>query len=162
MKSNPTLNDSRDWAKALHAVQTDKLGKPYIGHIERVVAHLQQHFVDFTEDQLHVAYLHDVIEDCGVTKSDFFDKGYKDKIVKTIELVTKPKGRMSNIDYEEWIRSLIASQNADAIRVKFSDMTDNFNKKRMSQLDTQERNKLNNKYARPYRMLVNAVYEEKT
>lgn len=156
-KSHPTLKESQNWAKILHADQRDKLGKPYIGHIERVVEHLRQSFVNFTDDQLHAAYLHDAMEDCGVTKSDLFDKGYKDTIVKTIELVTKPKEKMSNSDYEKWIRSMIASQNIDAIRVKFADMTDNFNKMRMSLLDAQERNKLNKKYAKPYRMLAEAV-----
>ena len=157
-KSHPTLKDTQYWAKILHADQKDKLGKPYIGHIERVVAHLKQSFSNFTDDQLHAAYLHDAMEDCGVTKSDLFDKGYKDTIVKTIELVTKPKEKMSNSDCEEWIRSIIiASQNIDAIRVKFSDMSDNLNEERMSQLEVKERSKLQKKYLGAYRLLTEAL-----
>ncbi len=156
-KSHPTLKESQNWAKVLHADQKDKLRKPYIGHIEWVVAHLRQSFVYPTEDQLHAAYLHDAMEDCGITKRDLFDKGYKDTIVKTIELVTKPKEKMSNSDYEEWIRSIIASQNIDAIRVKFSDMSDNLNDERMSQLEVEERSKLQKKYLGAYRLLTEAL-----
>ena len=156
-KSHPTLKDTQNWATVLHAGQKDKLGKPYISHIERVAVHLRQSFANFTDDQLHAAYLHDAMEDCGVTKSDLFDKGYKDTIVKTIELVTKPTEKMSNSDYEEWIRSIIASQNIDAIRVKFSDMSDNLNEKRMSQLEVKERSKLQKKYMGAYRLLTEAL-----
>ena len=39
-------------------------------------------------------------------------------------------------------------------------MNDNFNNKRMSLLTTEERNKLNKKYAKSYRMLVEAVNVE--
>ena len=156
-KSHPTLKDTQNWAKILHADQKDKLGKPYIGHIERAAAHLKLSFANFTDDQLHAAYLHDAMEDCGVTKSDLFDKGYKDTIVKTIELVTKPREKMSDSDYEEWIRSIIASQNIDALRVKFSDMSDNLNEERMSQLEFKERSKLQKKYLGAYRFLTEAL-----
>ena len=64
---------------------------------------------------------------------------------------------MSNSDYEEWIRSIIASQNIDAIRVKFSDMSDNFNEVRMSQLKVEERGKLQKKYLGAYRLLTQAL-----
>ena len=156
-KSHPTLRIAINQSYFNKADQKDKLGKPYIGHIERVVEHLRQSFVNFTDDQLHAAYLHDAMEDCGITKSDLFDKGYKDTIVKTIELVTKPREKMSNSDYEEWIRSIIASQNIDAIRVKFSDMSDNLNEERMSQLEVEERSKLQKKYLGAYRLLTEAL-----
>ena len=39
-------------------------------------------------------------------------------------------------------------------------MNDNFNKKRMALLTAEERNKLNKKYARSYKMLVEAVNVE--
>ena len=156
-KSHPTLKDTQNWAKILHADQRDKLGKPYTGHIERVAAHLKLSFANFTDDQLHAAYLHDAMEDCGTTKSDLFERGYKYTIVKTIELVTKPREKMFNSDYEEWIRSIIASQNIDAIRVKFSDMSDNFNEERMSQLEVEERIKLQKKYLGAYSLLTQAL-----
>ena len=159
-KPHPTLNDTRDWAKVLHAAQTDKLGKPYIGHIDRVVANLERSFADVTDEQIHAAYLHDAMEDCGVTRNILFERGYSERVAQVIELVTKPKDKMSNKDYEDWVKQIIGSKDIDAIRVKFSDMTDNFNKKRLSQLDAQERNKLNKKYAKPYAMLVEAVNVE--
>ena len=61
---------------------------------------------------------------------------------------------------DNWIKQIIDSKDIDAIRVKFADMNDNFNKKRMSLLTTDERNKLNKKYARSYKMLVEAVNVE--
>ena len=89
-KPHPTLNDTRDWAKVLHAAQTDKLGKPYIGHIDRVVANLERSFADVTDEQIHAAYLHDAMEDCGVTRNILFERGYSERVAQVIELVTKP------------------------------------------------------------------------
>ena len=159
-KPHPSIKETLVWARGLHANQTDKLGKPYIGHIERVVANLERFFSDVTDKQIHAAYLHDAMEDCGVTRNILIARGYGERVVQVIELVTKPKDKMSNKDYEDWIKQIIDSKDIDAIRVKFADMNDNFNKKRMALLTTEERNKLNKKYAKSYRMLVEAVNVE--
>tara|TARA_B100000575_G_scaffold43605_1_gene31008 strand:- start:8060 stop:8539 length:480 start_codon:yes stop_codon:yes gene_type:complete len=157
IRINPTVSSSRNWATLLHANQTDKLGAPFIDHVERVVENLKKSFVDFTDDQLHAAYLHDVIEDCGVTKADLLDKGYTDTVADTVELLTKPKDEMSNSDYAEWVKSIIDSANVDAVRVKFCDISDNLNNERLSLLATVDRDRLNKKYTEPFRMLLSAV-----
>ncbi len=157
IRINPTVSSSRNWATLLHANQTDKSGAPFIDHVERVVENLKKSFVDFTDDQLHAAYLHDVIEDCDVTKTDLLDKGYTDTVADTVELLTKPKDEMSNSDYAEWVKSIIDSANVDAVRVKFCDISDNFNSERLSLLTTVERDRLNKKYTEPYSMLLSAV-----
>jgi (p)ppGpp synthase/HD superfamily hydrolase len=154
---HPTVKEALVWARELHANQIDKLGKPYTGHIENVVANIEQFFADVTDKQIHEVYLHDAMEDCGVTPNILVEGCYSERVVQVIGLITKPKDKMSNKDYEDWIKQIIASEHIYAIRVTFSDMTDNFNKKRMSLLDAQECNKLNKKYAKPYRMLVEAV-----
>ena len=159
-KPHPSVKETLVWARELHANQTDKLGKPYIGHIERVVANLERFFADVTDKQIHAAYLHDAMEDCGVTRNILFERGYSEKVVQVIGLVTKPKDKMSNKDYEYWIKQIIDSKDIDAIRVKFADMNDNFNRKRMSLLTSEERNKLNKKYAKSYRMLEEVVNVE--
>ena len=159
-KPHPTVKETLVWARELHANQTDKLGKPYIGHIERVAENLERSFADVTDEQIHSAYLHDAMEDCGVTRNILFKRGYSKRVVQVIGLVTKPKDKMSNKDYEDWIKQIIDSKDIDAIRVKFADMNDNFNKKRMSLLTTKERNKLNKKYAKSYSMLVKAINVE--
>ena len=122
-----------------------------------MVANIEQFFADVTDKQIDEVYLHDAMEDCGVTPNILVEGCYSERVVQVIGLITKPKDKMSNKDYEDWIKQIINSKDIDAIRVKFSDMTDNFNKKRMSLLDAQERNKLNEKYAKPFRMLVEAI-----
>ena len=159
-KPHPSVKETLVWARELHANQTDKLGKPYIGHIERVVANLERFFADVTDKQIHAAYLHDAMEDCGVTRNILFERGYSERVVQVIGLVTKPKDKMSNKDYEYWIKQIIDSKDIDAIRVKFADMNDNFNKKRMALLTAEERNKLNKKYTKSYSMLVEAINVE--
>lgn len=42
-------------------------GEAYIGHPARVVGILQQYYPQAGENQIAAAWLHDVIEDCGVT-----------------------------------------------------------------------------------------------
>lgn len=62
--------DSARYAAGRHAGQTRKYnGKPYITHPIRVAGRVATH--DLATDELvAAAFLHDVIEDCGVTVQD--------------------------------------------------------------------------------------------
>lgn len=113
----------------------DQSGKPYIGHLIRVS--------DKLDGNARVAgLLHDVIEDInGITEDDLLDIGFDKNIIDIVSLVTN-----KNMDYHEFITSIINSGNIDAIRVKYSDMSDNYNPDRLKDVSSERREHLINKY----------------
>lgn len=69
---------ARQIATTAHAGQTDKAGRPYIDHPRRVASRL----VDLQEQA--AAWLHDVIEDTGVTAVDLLKAGIDDAVVQAV------------------------------------------------------------------------------
>lgn len=106
-------------ATHLHVNQRDKGGKPYITHPLRVMADVLTATGDLVAAA--VAVLHDVVEDCGVTKHDLLVAGFYDETVETVLVVT----RHPTETYEEFIERVATSGNARAIVVKLADLKDN-------------------------------------
>lgn len=108
-----------------HAEQTDKVGQPYILHPMRVALKCD------TSEQKIVAFLHDVIEDCGVTAEDVLAEGFSQEIVDAILSVTKREGE----SYEDFVRR--AKQNPIGRVVKLHDLEDNLNALRLDHFDAE-------------------------
>lgn len=122
---------ARSLAMALHLHQKDKAGAPYFAHLDSVVGRLLTMFPDVSDEEIDAAYLHDVIEDCGVTSAQLLDMGVRGGAIRIIEAVTKPDPCP---DYLDWIRSIAASGNVSAIRVKIADNADNLSPERVAAL----------------------------
>ena len=60
---HPTVEQTRHLIQLLHYGQTDKAGKPYHEHCERVADLLGE---DTTDEERIVALLHDVLEDTWI------------------------------------------------------------------------------------------------
>lgn len=87
---------------------------PYIKHCEAVA--------DKVTDRLKpIAWLHDVVEDTGVTLEDLRNYGFPSYIVDGVEAITHLRSE-TNMAY--WQRVLA---NEDAVRVKLVDITCNLN-----------------------------------
>ncbi|WP_162375648.1 hypothetical protein [Ancylobacter sp. TS-1] len=108
-------------ARRLHEGQFDKAGKPYVGHIERVVANLLNRWPDAGADEIDAAWLHDAIEDCGVTEQSLRALGVSGETCRIVAAVTRPAGS----DYLDWIGTLARSGDRAVIRVKLADNEDN-------------------------------------
>ena len=106
-----------------HAGQTDKVGQPYILHPMRVALKCE------TPEQRIVAFLHDVVEDCGVTDEALLAEGFSQEIVDAILAVTKREGE----SYEDFVRR--AKQNPIGRVVKLHDLEDNLNALRLDHFD---------------------------
>ncbi len=106
-----------------HAGQTDKVGQPYILHPMRVALKCD------TPEQKIVAFLHDVVEDCGVTAEELLVDGFSPEIVEAILSVTKREGET----YEDFVRR--ANQNPIGRIVKLRDLEDNLNALRLDHFD---------------------------
>ena len=100
-------------AQIAHRGQTDKAGAPYIKHLERVA-----HRLTGDKDKT-IAYLHDILEDTTVTRSDLAAL-FPEKIVAVVELLS----RRHDETYAAFIERICQSENFSAIAVKYADVTD--------------------------------------
>lgn len=117
--------------------KTDKEGEPYIGHLERVSNKL-------TKENTRIAgLLHDVVEDTELTFNDLRKLNFNEEIIELVNLVTNTTKDKS---YHDKITSIIESNNIEAIKLKYSDMSDNANPERLSKLPEEKRNYFINKY----------------
>ena len=128
----------------------DKAGDPYINHLIRVSVKLDT-------DELKIAgLLHDVLEDTDVNKEMLSELGFSKRIIEIVSGVTNIKG----LDYNSKIKKIIDSGDIDVIKLKYSDMSDNADKDRLSRLPAITRNRLIKKYNNNL-ILLERVLEEK-
>ena len=128
----------------------DKAGDPYINHLIRVSVKLD------TDDLKIAGLLHDVLEDTDVNKEMLSELGFSKRIIEIVSGVTNVKG----LDYNSKIKKIIDSGDIDVIKLKYSDMSDNADKDRLSRLPAITRNRLINKY-KDNLILLEKVLEEK-
>ncbi len=121
-------------ARQAHASQTDKSGKPYIGHIERVAERMDE------DDARCVALLHDVLEDTDVLQEADLRQLFGDAIADGVLSVTKREGESYAVFVER------AGANPLGRKVKIADLIDNSNLSRLDQVtlaDVQRQRKYN-------------------
>lgn len=102
-------------ARTAHAGQYRPDGKPYVTHLERVAAAVPGYLKA-------AAWLHDTIEDTGLTAEKLKDAlGVTPWTVAVVDLVTRREGET----YEDFIERIATAGNPDAIAVKLADLRDN-------------------------------------
>lgn len=126
---------------------TDKQGHPYIEHLYYVSNHLE------TYEEKVVGLLHDVIEDTYINEKVLLELKFPKNIVEAVSLLTRNK----EISYDDYIDSIIQSNNLLAIKVKKVDMMHNMNKERLTALDENVRKKLEKKYIKNYQKINNIL-----
>lgn len=117
--THPTIQQTIQHMLVFHYGQVDKSGVPYYNHPMRVMLRLGPLA---PEAALHAALLHDVMEDCDVTREILLDLGYSEDVVQIVELVSKMDKSMQ---YRQFIFNIIASGNTGAMMVKLADLYDN-------------------------------------
>ena len=125
----------------------DKAGFPYINHLIRVSVKLD------TEELRIAGLLHDVLEDTLITKDDLRELGFSNRVISIIEGVTNKVGE----NYNDKIKRIIDNGDIDVIKLKYSDMSDNVDKKRLAKLSIITRNRLINKYKDNLELLKKAL-----
>ena len=129
------IQKAAEYAKIKHAGQKRKDGKDYFTHVEAVanivdkewlnlIPHESQNAWNGVKDHVvAAAYLHDVIEDCGVTKQDLIDEGFYGMIVEIVDSLSKKKGE----NYFDFIMRIHngGSFRTGIIAVKLADLQHN-------------------------------------
>ena len=131
------LDQALELAELHHSGQVDRAGRPYIGHIRRVVG-----AVDTPEEKLAAA-LHDLLEDTPVTAADLLPP----EIVRVVEALTRGEDE----SYEDFVRR--AAQDPIARVVKRADVANNADEARLALLPTGQAARLRSKYARAAKIL---------
>jgi (p)ppGpp synthase/HD superfamily hydrolase len=122
----------------------DKADKPYILHPLRVMFKMK------TEEEMIVAVLHDVVEDCKEwTFEKLLNEGFSKKIIDALDHVTWREA--DDEKYEDFIQRV--KKNNIAIKVKIADLEDNMDVKRLSQISDKDQKRLN-KYLNAWRDIV--------
>jgi (p)ppGpp synthase/HD superfamily hydrolase len=154
-QDEPSLADTLALIQRLHADQTDWSGAPYWHHPLAVMERLP---VDATMTEKLAALLHDVLEDTPTTADDLRQHGYSDDVVGTVIMLSRTPDSGS---YMEWVRSIAASGNRAAIRVKIADNEHNSDPVRITQLPPEAREKAEqmatNRYRRSLAVLRRAL-----
>ncbi|MSO75897.1 MAG: HD domain-containing protein [Alphaproteobacteria bacterium] len=145
----PSIDDTIAFIQKAHAGQVDKGGNPYWLHPVSVMRRLGP---DAAEPERLVALLHDIIEDTPVTANDLRAMGYGDDIVAAVEMLSRPPGPT----YMQWVKSLAASGNRLAIRVKIADNEDNSDPVRIALLAPEQQG-IAKRYAGSLRVLRQAL-----
>ena len=135
-----TIGRAFEIALKAHQGQTDKAGMAYIGHVARVAAGVAK------DQEIIVALLHDVIEDCEVSLADL-EEDFPPEIVAAVNAITKRDGEDPD-DYYTRVKA-----NSLATQVKLSDLGDNGHPARLALLDDETRARLMTKYAHAAREL---------
>jgi len=138
----------------------DKEGKPFVEHLMRVSEKVLNYNTKVA------GLLHDTIEDIpNMTFDSLRELNFNDEIVNLVKIVTKKfnsKGltkEEKKIKYHNEISNIINSGNIEAIKLKYADMSDNFDKKRMTLLDEDVKKRLIEKYENEIIRLESALKE---
>lgn len=113
-------------AEKAHAGQVDKGGQPYILHPKRVMERCR------TEEERITAILHDVMEDTPYTLDDLRKEGFSEEILEALLCLTHRA--------EEAYMAYIARvcENPLAVRVKYADLEDNMDLRRIPEPTEQD------------------------
>lgn len=127
----PTLIDTLELVKKSHGTNNsmDKGGKtPYHWHLIRVMLRLQSN----DEDLLHIALLHDIVEDTHVTLEDLRTLGYSERVIEGVKWSSK--NLFPELSFAQWMKAIGEKAPQDTILLKIADISDNLGFERMNGL----------------------------
>ena len=135
------INKAYDYAYEKHSKQLRKSGEPYFVHLLAVAYELAKLRVG--PSTICAGLLHDVIEDCGVTKEEFIEL-FGEEIYQIVESVTKI-GNLQFKDEKEYLaanhRKILMAMAKDirVILVKLCDRLHNMRTLQFMPYDKQQR-----------------------
>lgn len=131
---------ARTIAMSAHSGQVDKIGEPYIGHPARIVGSLRE--AGLSDEALAVGWLHDVVEDTDITLDDLRSFGCSERVVAAVDAISKRRGESFESYYER------VKANDLALVVKWHDVADNADPRRLAKVAPDTQDRLRAKYER--------------
>ncbi|GGW28553.1 HD domain-containing protein [Streptomyces caelestis] len=135
-----TLAQIEATARAAHAGQTDKAGRPYAEHLQAVAEGVRAR--DGDEEQIAAAWLHDAVEDDALSPQWLREAPLSSRTKAIVLAVTKRAGEPP----EAYAARILATPGA--LLVKEADLAHNADPARLAVLDETTRTRLTEKYAR--------------
>ncbi|MER5882223.1 HD domain-containing protein [Streptomyces sp. NPDC001941] len=132
-------------ARAAHAGQTDKAGRPYEEHLAAVAAGVRAR--GGSDEQIAAAWLHDAVEDDALSEQWLADAPLPRAVKDVVLALTKRAGE----EPEDYAARILAVPGA--LLVKEADLAHNADPGRLAALDAPTRDRLTAKYARMRRLL---------
>lgn len=142
------LQHAIELATEAHKCQKDRAGKPYIGHITRVMK------AGKTLEERMAGILHDIVEDTDWTFEKLADEGIPPQVIDAVRCLTKLEGE----DYGHFIERV--KTNPIAVEVKLNDLRDNMDVTRLAEITDEDIARLR-KYRRAYGQLLKLHKEPK-
>lgn len=139
-----TIESAIQIACEYHRGQTDKAGFPYIFHPLRVMENVNG------IQQKMAAVLHDTIEDTPLSIDDLRARGCPPAVIGAVEVLTKRAGE----DHDRYLQRVVESGNSIAIPVKWADIMDNSDPRRLQYLPVEDQQRLSVKYAHAKQLLM--------
>jgi (p)ppGpp synthase/HD superfamily hydrolase len=118
----PSIRSTIARASFLHRDQ--RYGaQSYNAHLSEVAKTVKAMVVDtkFEEDALHVAWLHDAVEDKHITLKMLKKLGYNNRVIDALNAITK----RDDESYEDYLKRVMGNKLAK--KVKIADVTANLN-----------------------------------
>lgn len=167
-----SLHYTLTFVNDMHYGVADWTGLPYVTHPIWVMMNLPN---TCSEDDRHLALLHDVVEDCkprlgeciGTEKPsfdaifDYLNRDYSDYVVTGLRLLTRDAWQ--NFTYLEYVENIVAAGHVGAMWVKYTDNLHNSDPKRCARLlpKYQERfRQMGSRYERSKEILMNALQSQ--
>ena len=141
------IEETRKFVKKNFYGKLDKGNNPYIEHLEYVSSHGRN------ETEKIIGLLHDTLEDTDLTKDDLLELGVSKEIVTIIEILTRDK----NKSYNDYIESIILSENESALYIKKVDMEHNMDLNRIKNIEEKDILRVENKYKPNYKKICEAL-----
>lgn len=127
-------------ARAAHAGQTDKAGRPYAEHLQAVAEGVRRRGGD--DEQIAAAWLHDAVEDGRLPDRWLEEAALTARTRDIVRAVTQRPGEPP----EAYAARILATPGA--LLVKEADLAHNADPARLAVLDGATRTRLTEKYAR--------------
>jgi (p)ppGpp synthase/HD superfamily hydrolase len=106
-------------AERVHGDQQKRRdGSPYMNHIREVVAGVT------TPEARIAAYLHDTMEDGGITVEQLRAEGISEPVIEAVKALTMPPPAERGMSYQEHIERIV-KPNRIATEVKIADLKSN-------------------------------------
>ncbi|MEV0978131.1 HD domain-containing protein [Streptomyces sp. NPDC049915] len=135
-----TLPEVEALARAAHAGQRDKAGRPYAEHLHAVAEGVRARGGD--PEQIAAAWLHDAVEDDALSARWLAGAALSDRTKDIVRALTKRPGESP----QEYAGRILATDGA--LLVKEADLAHNADPARLAVLDPATRTRLREKYAR--------------